>query len=124
MGRLVMMQVAELLQKRALRDGLAMLKVVLWLLSFRLGTLLVCRSSCLAWKFPFVRRFSEMEVEEREGVLQRWSGDRSSLLPLRVVFVLVKVFCLFTFLSMVSHHSPLFGRGLIDRLEYKSWKIW
>lgn len=123
MGRLVMVQVAELLQQRALRDGLAMVKVVLWLLSFRLGTVLICRSSCLAWKFPFVRRFSEMEVEEREGVLQRWSGERSSLLPLRVVFVLVKVFCLFTFLSMVSHQSPLLSSGLIDRLKCKSWKI-
>lgn len=109
-----MVQVAELLQQRALPDGLAMLKVVLWLLSFRLGTLLICRSSCLTWEFPFVRTFSEMEVEEREGVLQRWSGERSSLLPLRVVFVLVKVFCLFTFLSMVSRQSSLFGSGLVD----------
>ncbi|KAF3456482.1 hypothetical protein FNV43_RR01132 [Rhamnella rubrinervis] len=60
-------EVAELLVKRALKEAVILVRVVLWILSTRLGSLLLCGSLCLGEKWPFIYDFSSMSLENREG---------------------------------------------------------
>ncbi|KAL5990504.1 hypothetical protein ACLOJK_011406 [Asimina triloba] len=94
-------EAAELIRKRSQPDAVALIRVVLWLLSTGLGTLILCGRACVVGKFPFITKFSDLGVEKREQILKRWSTQKS-ILPLRLVFVLLKVFCLYTFTSMTS----------------------
>ena len=100
-------EVAELMSRKCLPEALALVRTVLWLLGTRLGSLALCGArSCLSWRFPFVRRFDELPLEQREAALRRWS--RQTLLPpLRMFFVITKVFCLYVFYSWVSLQFPL-----------------
>lgn len=95
-------EVAELMSRRCLPEALALVRAVLWLLGTRLGSLALCGASpCLSWRFPFVRRFAELPPEQREAAARRWS--RQALLPpLRMFFLITKVFCLYVFYSWVS----------------------
>uniref|UniRef100_A0A453P3X1 Uncharacterized protein n=1 Tax=Aegilops tauschii subsp. strangulata TaxID=200361 RepID=A0A453P3X1_AEGTS len=54
-----------------------------------------------SWSSPFVQRFAEIPVDRREDALRRWSRE-TMLPPLRLFFLLVKVFCLYVFYSWVS----------------------
>uniref|UniRef100_A0A0A9DCQ2 Long-chain-alcohol oxidase n=1 Tax=Arundo donax TaxID=35708 RepID=A0A0A9DCQ2_ARUDO len=98
-------EVAELMSRMCLPEALALVRAVLWVLGTRLGTLALCGASrCLSWRFPFVRRFDELPAEQREGALRRWS--RQTLLPpLRMFFLVTKVFCLYVFYSMTDENS-------------------
>ncbi|TKW40392.1 hypothetical protein SEVIR_1G243401v4 [Setaria viridis] len=97
-------EVAELMSRRCLPEALALVRAVLWLLGTRLGALALCGARCLSWRFPFVRRFAELPPEEREGAMQRWS--RQTLLPpLRIFFLITKVFCLYVFYSWTDENS-------------------
>jgi long-chain-alcohol oxidase len=98
-------EVAELMSKMSLPEALALVRTVLWLLSTRLGSLALCRAAmCLSWPFPFVRRFVELPQERREGAMRSWSRQ-TMLPPLRMFFLVTKVFCLYVFYSMVR--TPL-----------------
>ncbi|KAL5561959.1 hypothetical protein UlMin_031706 [Ulmus minor] len=96
-------EVAELLVKRALPSAVFLVSLVLRILCFRLGTLLLCGKLCLEWKWPFLHKFSEMPLEKREQVVKRWSKQRT-IIPLRLVFVLIKLFCFYTFFSRVDEN--------------------
>ncbi|PUZ76617.1 hypothetical protein GQ55_1G305000 [Panicum hallii var. hallii] len=98
-------EVAELMARRCLPEALALVRAVLWLLGTRLGSLALCGASrCLSWRFPFVRRFAELPLEHREAALRRWS--RQALLPpLRMFFLITKVFCLYVFYSWTDENS-------------------
>jgi long-chain-alcohol oxidase len=93
-------EVAELMSRMCLPEALALVRTVLWLLSTRLGSLALCGAPCLSWRFPFVRRFADLPPERREGAVRRWSRQ-TMLPPLRVFFLVTKVFCLYVFYSMV-----------------------
>lgn len=100
-------EVAEKLMKRNLPQSVYLARMVLKLLSTRIGTLLLCGSLCFDGNFPFVRTFSHMSLENREKVLQRWSKAKY-IRYFRAVFVLFKIMCLFTFFSMTNEnvHNP------------------
>ncbi|KAK1428423.1 hypothetical protein QVD17_17257 [Tagetes erecta] len=91
-------EVAEKM-KRYPADAMFFLKCVLILLSTKLGTLLICGSICLDTKWPFIHSFSDLNVSKREKILQKWSNTYKSLLPIRVVFMMVKLMCFFVFFS-------------------------
>ncbi|XP_010934290.2 long-chain-alcohol oxidase FAO2 [Elaeis guineensis] len=97
-------EVAELMVKRGLREAVLLVKLVLWLLATKLGTLVLCGSLSLCGEFPFINKFSDMSVEKREEVLKRWNKE-NIFIPLRMVFVMVKVFCLHIFYSMTNENS-------------------
>lgn len=86
--------------KRVQPEAVLLLSLVLKILSFRLGTLLLCGFGCFDSKWPFLRKFSEISLEKREEILKQWSGHRR-LIPLRIVFVLIKLFCFYNFFSRV-----------------------
>lgn len=92
--------------KRALPEVLEGMKLFLKMLSFRLGTLLLCGHRCLSWKWPFIHSFSEMSLEKREEVLKKWSKEKL-VLTLRLMFLVVKIFCFYTFFSRVILHLIL-----------------
>ncbi|XP_020237754.1 long-chain-alcohol oxidase FAO1 [Cajanus cajan] len=91
-------QIAEILIKRALKEAVILLRVILWMLSTRLGTLLLCGTLCLSKKWPFIHSFSNISLENREKVLQKWFKHRF-LTPIRLAFLYIKVLCLFVFFS-------------------------
>ncbi|CAE5956479.1 unnamed protein product [Arabidopsis arenosa] len=67
-------EVAELLATKAIPLTVLVVRIVLRILTFRLGTLLLCGFVCLDKKnWPFLLKFSEMSLEKREKVLQRWN---------------------------------------------------
>ncbi|XP_061343446.1 long-chain-alcohol oxidase FAO2 isoform X2 [Gastrolobium bilobum] len=72
-----------------------------------MGTLLLCGSICLNKKWPFIHKFSEISLEKREEVLKKWSREKNWV-PLRVVFVLIKLVCFYNFFSRtdVNGHNP------------------
>ncbi|XP_021281421.1 long-chain-alcohol oxidase FAO2-like [Herrania umbratica] len=97
-------EVAEFLVKRGQPKAVSFVKLVLTLVSFRLGTLLLCGWDCCDWKWPFIHKFSEIPVERREKILFKWSRKVHPL-PLRAVFALIKTYCLFIFFSMTDENS-------------------
>ncbi|EES07164.1 long-chain-alcohol oxidase FAO2 [Sorghum bicolor] len=98
-------EVAEQMSRKCLPEALALVRTVLWLLGTRLGSLALCGArSCLSWRFPFVRRFDELPLEQREAALRRWSRQ-TLLLPLRMFFVIIKAICLHVFYSWTDENS-------------------
>ncbi|KAL9997679.1 putative long-chain-alcohol oxidase [Helianthus debilis subsp. tardiflorus] len=93
------------MMKRYPADPVFFLRVILILLSTKLGTLLICGFICLDTKWPFIHSFSDLDVNKREKILQRWSNTHKSLIPMRVVFVMVKLMCFFIFFSLTNENS-------------------
>jgi long-chain-alcohol oxidase len=85
---------------RCIREAVVLAWVVLWVLSTRVGTLLLCGRLCVAGGFPYVRKFADMTPERREAALQRWNRVRW-LFPLRIAFAIVKILCHYVFYAMV-----------------------
>ncbi|KAL9689171.1 hypothetical protein QQ045_033605 [Rhodiola kirilowii] len=94
-------ETAETLAKMAKVEAWLLVRLVLWLLSSWLGTLLLCGTLCLEGKWPFLHRFPNMSVEQREKVLQRWNKHRF-FTPIRVAFCYVKAIFFFTISSRVD----------------------
>ncbi|KAK8958115.1 Long-chain-alcohol oxidase FAO2 [Platanthera guangdongensis] len=90
--------------KRGQKEATLVVKIVLWLLTFRLGTLLLCGFSCLRRGFPLVDKFSDMTLQRREDVLKKWNREKI-FIPLRIVFLVVKSFCFTIFFSMTNEDS-------------------
>jgi len=98
---LMVVQVAVALTKRALPEAVVLVRAILWLLSTRIGTLLLCGSVCLGKEWPFITQFKHLPIERREKVLQNWSSSRF-FSPIRLVFYLLKTLCLYFFFSLVN----------------------
>ncbi|XP_004296386.1 PREDICTED: long-chain-alcohol oxidase FAO1 isoform X1 [Fragaria vesca subsp. vesca] len=97
-------EVADLLVKRAFTEAIILVRVVLWILSTRLGSLLLCGSLCLGDKWPFIHKFSCLPLEKRERVLQWWFRHWF-LTPIRLAFLYIKILCVFTFFSRVDENA-------------------
>lgn len=94
-------EIAELLVKRGIPKAVFIVGLVLNFLSSRLGTFLLCGRICIDRKWPFVHNFSELSLEKREIVLQRWSRE-TFLIPLKISFLLLKIVSLFVFFSRID----------------------
>ncbi|XP_009376994.2 long-chain-alcohol oxidase FAO1 [Pyrus x bretschneideri] len=97
-------EVAQLMVKRALIEAVVLVRVVLWILGTKLGTLLLCGSLCFGKTWPFVHNFSSLSLEKREKVLQKWFKHRF-LTPIRLAFVYIKFLCLYIFFSRVGENA-------------------
>ncbi|XP_078427837.1 long-chain-alcohol oxidase FAO2-like [Wolffia australiana] len=85
-------------------DATFLIRAVLWALSTRLGTLVLCGSACTSSKFPFVQRLSDLSLRRREALLQKWSRE-SCFWLLRIVFVIIKINCFATFFTKCDNNS-------------------
>ncbi|QCE07610.1 choline dehydrogenase [Vigna unguiculata] len=139
-------QCADILIKRALKEALIFVRLILWMLSTRLGTLLLCGTLCLSKKWPCIHNFSNISLDNREKVLQKWFKHRF-LTPVRLAFLYVKVLCLFVFFSqcdekgenpaweaigykvdsdeitrMVQKERPL-DKGIVEAANESDWSL-
>ncbi len=48
------------------------IQLLLWSLTTRAGTLLLCGSTAITWSWPFVLVFTELDVAQRTTVLKQW----------------------------------------------------
>lgn len=108
-------EVAELIAKRGVSEAVLLLRLVLKLLSTRLGTLLLCGCLCLGGRWPFIHKISEMSLQKREKLLQRWSTE-SYWTSLKVVFMFIKVACCFIFFSRTDDNN---GNRAWEAIGYK-----
>ncbi|EXB93709.1 Long-chain-alcohol oxidase FAO1 [Morus notabilis] len=97
-------EVAEFIVRRAIIEGFLIVKLLLLLLSTRLGTLLLCGPLCFCEKWTFIHNFSRMPLEKREKVLQKWLRHKF-LTPIRLAFLYIKVVCLHTFFSRLDENG-------------------
>lgn len=97
-------EIAERLVKRGMPEAVFLVGLILQFLSTRLGSLLLCGFVCLDWRWPFIHNFSELSLEERENVLQKWSRQ-TRLVPLRIAFALLKILCFYVFFSWTDEKS-------------------
>ncbi|CAL0303831.1 unnamed protein product [Lupinus luteus] len=98
-------EVAEMLAKRALTEALILVRVILWLLATKLGTFLLCGFLSLGDKWPYINNFSNMSLEKREKVMQRWLIHSRFLTPIRLAFGYIKILCLFVFFSRADENG-------------------
>ncbi|KAK7344034.1 hypothetical protein VNO77_13247 [Canavalia gladiata] len=96
--------IVEILMTRALKEAVILLRVILRMLSTRLGTLLLCGSLCLSNKWPFINNFSNISLDNREKVLQKWLKHRF-LTPIRLAFIYIKVLCHYVFFSQCDDNG-------------------
>nr|XP_043621642.1 long-chain-alcohol oxidase FAO1-like [Erigeron canadensis] len=97
-------KVAHLLVKRGFFEAVMVVKLVVKLLSTRLGTLFLGGSLCLSHKWPYINKFSEITLEKREKIVQKWL-QQSVLTPIRLGFVFIKTLCALVFFSQVNEKS-------------------
>ncbi|KAJ1382834.1 Glucose-methanol-choline oxidoreductase, N-terminal [Sesbania bispinosa] len=57
-------------------EAVILIRVVLWLLATRLGTLLLCGFLCIGEKWPYFQQLLKHVLEKREKVMQRWLKHR------------------------------------------------
>ncbi|CAI5472053.1 unnamed protein product [Closterium sp. Yama58-4] len=86
-------EVATTMQQCLKPLPLTVFGTVLWLLSTRLGTLLLAGRRAFTWRPPFVQPFVKLSPQAREAVLLRWSVSSNFLL--RTVFKTFRSFTLF-----------------------------
>ncbi|MED6142922.1 hypothetical protein PIB30_002214 [Stylosanthes scabra] len=77
-----------------------LLKLVLWVLSTWIGTLIICGIPCLSIKFPFIQSFPDLPPNKRQKILQSWS--LSYFLHLRLFFRTIKLLSLLVFFTQVD----------------------
>ncbi|CAN4093213.1 unnamed protein product [Withania somnifera] len=65
--------------------------------------LLLCGRVCLDKRWPFLHNFSELSLNNREALLQRWSRE-TFLILLRITFLLIKTICFLIFFSWTDEN--------------------
>nr|WNH14714.1 alcohol oxidase 1 [Arctium lappa] len=101
-------KVVDLVSKRGFVEAVLVVKLVLILLSTRLGTLFLSGSLCVSGKWPFINNFSAIPLHKQEKIVQKWL-KHSFLTPIRLGFVLIKTLCLLAFFTQVGEkadHNP------------------
>ncbi|XP_022940421.1 long-chain-alcohol oxidase FAO1-like [Cucurbita moschata] len=94
-------EVAEMITKIGLIEIVILIRIVMWLLATRLGTLLLCGSLCFSEKWPFVCNFSAMPLKNREEALKRWSKNKIFTF-IRVALASIRILSLYIFFSRVD----------------------
>ncbi|KAK1307135.1 Long-chain-alcohol oxidase FAO4A [Acorus calamus] len=82
---------------------LGMLRLALWLLGTWYGTVILCGTKSMSWRFPFFRRLSQLEPRRREEILLSWSF--SSFYLFRLLFKGMK------FLILLIHFTQVNEKG-------------
>lgn len=95
---------AGLMQNKLPPVKLQLVNWILWLLSSRLGTYVLCGRASLSGKFPYFRSLAEIPVPEREKLfINAWSHSPS--LFYRTVFNACKIF------SLYCHYTKVDEKG-------------
>lgn len=97
-------EVAEVVMKRGFFEAKMLVRCLLRILSTRIGSLLLCGLFCLGKSWPYINKFSDISLEKREIVMQKWFNNRF-LTPIRLAFVFIKFLCLYIFFTQVGEDS-------------------
>ncbi|CAN8306323.1 unnamed protein product [Cochlearia groenlandica] len=98
-------EVAEIMVTKAMPVTVTLVRVVLRILTFRLGTLLLCGLACLDKKrWPFLHKFSDISLEKREKILQKWNIQWYNPFA-RIAFMMIKAIFLFYYFTWTNEHS-------------------
>lgn len=97
-------EVAEILMKRGFFEAVLVVRLVVRILSTRLGTFLLCGFLCLGDKWPYFNKFSSLSLAKREQVVQSWYKNWL-LTPIRLGFIFIKFLCLLIFFSQANENS-------------------
>ncbi|KAL0456965.1 UNVERIFIED_CONTAM: Long-chain-alcohol oxidase FAO1 [Sesamum latifolium] len=97
-------EVAELITKRGFGEAKILVRAMLIMLSTRVGTLLICGSHSFDKKWPYLKKFSEISLEKREKVVQKWFRNWL-LTPVRLAFVFIKFLVLYVFFTQVGEDA-------------------
>lgn len=97
-------EVAELLMKKAFFEAVLVVRLVVRILSTRLGTFLLCGFLCVGDQWPYLNKFSSLSLEKREQVVQKWYKNWL-LTPIRLGFIFIKFLCLLIFFSQANENS-------------------
>ncbi|KAL4588034.1 hypothetical protein LXL04_000912 [Taraxacum kok-saghyz] len=98
-------EIAEKLVNRYPPEAVLLAKLILMLLSTKLGTLLVCGSICFDSKWPFIHSFHDLNLNKREQILQKWSNTYKSVIPLKLAFVVLKLMVFYIYFSLTNENS-------------------
>lgn len=98
--------VAGLMTQRLKPDKVRGLRIVLWLLSTRLGSLLLLGFWAFCAPFPFVHPFHALPLVRREAALLSWAQSR--FLSIRALFKVLKSMCCSLYASLLddSGYNP------------------
>ncbi|CAF2310299.1 hypothetical protein YC2023_121366 [Brassica napus] len=99
-------EVAEVMATKAMPVTVTVVRIVLRLLTFRLGTLLLCGFVCLDkknWSFLLLK-FSDISLEKREKVLQKWNKQWYNPLA-RIAFMMIKAIFLFYYFTWTNENT-------------------
>ncbi|KAJ4914830.1 Long-chain-alcohol oxidase FAO1 [Raphanus sativus] len=99
-------EVAEVMATKAMPLTVTVVRIVLRLLTFRLGTLLLCGFVCLDKKnwSPLLLKFSDISLEKREKVLQKWNTQWYNPLA-RIAFMMIKAIFLFYYFTWTNENT-------------------
>ena len=91
-----------MMSERMQHPKLFLARLVLWLLSTWIGTLIVCGRPSLSTHFPYFQWFAKVSPKKREEILMSWSLSYFSLL--RMLFISLKFLILLVFFTQVYIH--------------------
>ncbi|CAH8390498.1 unnamed protein product [Eruca vesicaria subsp. sativa] len=99
-------EVAEVMATKAMPITVTVVRIVLRLLTFRLGTLLLCGFVCLDKKNRSLRllKFTDISLEKREKVLQKWNMQWYNPLA-RIAFMMIKAIFLFYYFTWTNENT-------------------
>ncbi|KAK1379768.1 Long-chain-alcohol oxidase [Heracleum sosnowskyi] len=97
-------EVAEVLMKKGFLEAVLVVRLVVRILSTRLGTFLLCGFLCVDNKWPYLNKFSSLSLQKREQVVQKWYKNWL-LTPIRLGFIFIKFLSLLIFFSQANENS-------------------
>ncbi|XP_016447438.2 long-chain-alcohol oxidase FAO4A [Nicotiana tabacum] len=95
--------IAWMISNRLQHPKLNLCKIALWLLSTRIGTLILCGKASLSSQFPYLQSFSRISPNKREEIVLSWSTSCFKLL--RILFSAIKILVLLVFFTQVNEKS-------------------
>ncbi|KAJ8774069.1 hypothetical protein K2173_009500 [Erythroxylum novogranatense] len=102
-------RVGGLMSERLKHPKKWLIMLVLWLLSTRLGTLMLCGPNSITGHFPYFQSFPQLPQKKREEILIFWKFNFIYLL--RMLFKAMKLLCVLVYFSQVN-----------DKNENLTWK--
>lgn len=97
-------EVAEIVMTGGFFEAVLVVRLVIKLLSSRLGTFLLSGFLCIGDKWLHINKFSDIPLEKREKIVQKWFKNRF-LTPIRLGFVFLKFLCLMVFFTQTNVNS-------------------
>ncbi|MED6121709.1 hypothetical protein PIB30_032709 [Stylosanthes scabra] len=93
-------RIGVLISEKLKHPSTWMLRLGLWLLSTRLGTLILCGMPSISTNFPFFHSFHQLPLEQRQQIMQSWSLSYFRLL--KMFFRTIKLLTLLVFFTQVD----------------------